>query len=519
MSPARPLDPALAPLPPLPESLRVAYDAERFRADGHRLIDWLADELGRAHGRDDAPVLPWREPAAAQADWPVPPGAGDDDADGDADGELLAVLRRAAAGSIRLHHPRYLGHQVPPPLPGAALADLMAALLNNGMAVYEMGPTATPMELSVVRWMAARLGMPAGAGGVLTSGGSLGNLTALLAARQARAGFDAWADGDRGGPPLAVLCSKTAHYSVARAAHVMGWGDGGAVAVDVDARYRLRPDALDAAHARATADGRRVIAVVASAGATGTGAYDPLAEIAAWCEARGVWLHVDGAHGAAAALSPRHRHLVAGIERADSVVWDAHKMMAMPALITAVIFRDERRSFEAFAQEASYLFAAGQATDDRGAAHAEWFNLGLRTLECTKRSLSVMVYGVLAAHGPGLWRDYVERCFALGAALAARLDAADDFELVVPPDANIVVWRWRPPGAPPPGPALDALQAAVRRRVVERGRYYLLQVTLPVGVVMRSALMNPLTDDRDLDGVLDEIRAAGAGLVAAGGPG
>ncbi len=490
-------------LPPLPASLRDAYDPERFRADGHRLIDWLADHLAAAHGRDDAPVLPWREPIEARADWPA-------DFPDEGDGELIEVLTRAARGSIRLHHPRYLGHQVPPPLPGAALADLMVALLNNGMAVYEMGPTGTPMELAVVRWMADQLGLPASAGGVLTSGGSLGNLTALLAARQARAGYDAWTDGDRGGPPLAVLCSATAHYSVSRATHIMGWGDGGAIAVDVDARWRLRPDALDAAHARAVAAGRTVVAVVASAGATGTGAYDPLDAIADWCATHDVWLHVDGAHGAAAALSPRHRHLVAGIERADSVVWDAHKLLAVPALITAVIFRDERRSYEAFAQEASYLFAT--AAGDRGGAPAEWFNLGLRTLECTKRSLAVMVYGVLAAHGPRLVRDYVERVFALGAALAARLDAAADFELVVPPDANIVVWRWRPVGAPPPGPALDALQAAIRRRIIERGRYYLLQVKLPVGVCMRAALMNPLTDERDLDGVLAEIRAVGAEL-------
>ncbi|MCB9560011.1 MAG: pyridoxal-dependent decarboxylase [Kofleriaceae bacterium] len=488
-------------MPPLAASLRAAYDPARFRADGHRLIDRLADHLVAAEGRDDAPVLPWVEPAAAQAAWPDDlPDRGDDD--------LVDVLTRIAAGSIRLHHPRYLGHQVPPPLPGAALADLVAALLNNGMAVYEMGPTATPMELAAVRWMARQLGLPAGAGGVLTSGGSLGNLTALLAARQARAGFDAWAAGDHGGPPLAILGSTQAHYSLARAVRIMGWGDGGVVPVEVDARWRLRPDALDAAWTRAADAGRRVVAVVASAGATGTGAYDPLAEIAAWCAERGVWLHVDGAHGAAAALSPRHRHLVAGIERADSVVWDAHKLLALPALVTAVIFRDERRSYQAFAQEASYLYAAGDG--DRDAAHAEWFNLGLRTLECTKRMLSVMLYGVLAAHGPGLFRDYVERVFALGAALAARIDAAPDFELVTPPDGNIVCWRWRPAGGPPPGPELDALQARVRRAVLVRGRYYLLQTRLPVGVVLRAALMNPLADERELDGVLDEIRAVAA---------
>ena len=484
-------------LPPLPARLRAAYDPERFRADGHRLIDQLADHLARATGRDDAPVLPWVEPAASLAAWP------DDFAEDE--GDLLAVLARATGGSIRLHHPRYLGHQVPPPLPGAALADLATALLNNGMAVYEMGPIGTPMELAVVGWMARQLGYPAGAAGVLTSGGSLGNLTALLAARQAGAGFDAWSAGDHGGPPCAVLCTAQAHYSVARAVRIMGWGDGGAVTVEVDARWRMRPDAIAGAVARAEAAGRRVIGVVASASSTGTGAFDPLEAIADECAARGLWLHVDGAHGASAALSPAHRHLLAGIERADSVTWDAHKLMAMPALVTAVIFRDGRRSYEPFAQEASYLYSSG-----RGAGEAEWFNLGLRTLECTKRMMSLTVYAALEAHGTGLFREYVERCFALGAALAARLEAAPDFELMARPDGNIVCWRWRPPGAPSGGPELDAFQAAVRRKVLERGRYYVLQTRLGDATVFRAALMNPLIEEIDLDGLLVEIRTAGA---------
>jgi L-2,4-diaminobutyrate decarboxylase len=263
----------------------------------------------------------------------------------------------------------------------------------------------------------------------------------------------------------------------------------------------MRVDALEAARRAAEASGRRVFAVVASAGSTATGAFDPLDAIADFCAAHGLWLHVDGAHGASAALSPTHRHLVAGIERADSVVWDAHKMMAMPALITAVIFRDGRRSYEAFAQEASYLFAAG-----RGEGHAEWFNLGLRTLECTKRMMSTIVHAALTTYGVATFRDYVDRCFALGAALAAHIEAAPDFELVVPPDGNIVCWRYRPAGADPA--RLDELQAAVRRVVLERGRYYILQTRLGGRLVLRAALMNPLTEDVDLRGMLDEVRAA-----------
>jgi L-2,4-diaminobutyrate decarboxylase len=484
---------------PVPAAIAAAYDPERFRADGHRVVDLLAEHLTRVERREEERVLPWVDPTAALARWPAvfPTGPGED---------AVAVLRRVVEQSIRLHHPRYLGHQVPPPLPGAALADTAASLLNNGMAVFEMGPAAVPIELACVRWMAQQLGLPDDAGGIFTSGGSVGNLTALLAARQARAGFDAWTEGAHAGPPLAVLCSSQVHYSISRALRIMGWGEGGAIAVPVDARFRLRPEELAAAAERAEADGRRVIAVIASAGSTATGAYDPLTEIAAFAAERGLWLHVDGAHGASAALSARHRHLVAGIERADSVVWDAHKMLMMPALVTGVLFRDGRRAYEAFAQEASYLFTADSPDQ-------EWWNLGTRTLECTKRTMAVCLYSSLASHGTELFAAIVDRLFALGRALAARLDAAVDFDVACPPEANIVCFRWLPAAVLPD--ELDHVQEAVRQRALRHGRYYFLQTRIDGQLWLRTAIMNPLVEDADLDGLIAYIRALGDQIVDA----
>jgi L-2,4-diaminobutyrate decarboxylase len=475
---------------PVPPSIRDAYDPARFRADGHALIDAIGELLASMEQRDDAPVLALQDPAAARDAWTARTLAGDRVA-------LVDVLREAAAGSTRLHHPRYLGHQVPPPVPGAAIADLVAAICNNGMAVYEMGPTAVPIELAMVRWMAAKLGLPDGADGLFTSGGSLGNLTALLAARQARAGWNAWGEGAHAGPPLAVLCSDQVHYSIARALKIMGWGEAGAIAVATDARFRLDPSDLPAALARAEAAGRRVIAVVASAGATATGAFDPLPAVADFCAARGLWMHVDGAHGAALALSPHTRSLVDGIARADSIVWDAHKLCAMPALCTAVLFRERRDVYQAFAQEASYLFA-GNDPDD------EWWNLGLRTMECTKRMMALKLHACVRAYGDGFFRDYVDRACALGAAFAARLEAAPDFELLTPPDANIVCFRYAPAGAPKEG--LDELNLRLRAASIADGRFYILKTRVRGAVWLRTALMNPLTEDRDLDELLAYLR-------------
>lgn len=483
---------SVAAVPPLSPRLVAAYDPDRFRADGYQVIDALTAHLRTAIAGDDLPVLPWRPPADAVAACPA-------DFSDEPVASVVDTVTETLAGSIRLHHPRYLGHQVPPPVPSAALADAMAALLNNGMAVYEMGGAATPHELAVIGWMARTLGLPAGAGGLLTSGGSLGNLTALVAARAARAGHDVWTEGSHAAPPLAVLVATTAHYSIDRAVRILGWGAGGAIPVAVDAQFRLRPDDLPRAVAAARAAGRTPIAVVASAGSTATGAFDPLPAIADVCAEAGLWLHVDGAHGAAAALTPAHAHLVAGIERADSVVWDAHKLLAMPALCTAVLYRDVEHAYGAFAQDASYLFARER----------QWWNLGLRTLECTKRMMGSILYASLRAHGVGFFRDYVLRVFALGAALAERIDAAADFELAVRPEANIVCFRYRPAGGPAPGPALDELQATIRTRGRDRGRLYFLDTQLAGARWLRTAIMNPLTRGDDLDDLLSEIRTLG----------
>jgi L-2,4-diaminobutyrate decarboxylase len=483
-----------------PPDLQAAFDPEGFRREGHRAIDILADYLARAERGADLPVVAWQDPERLAASWPAEFPA-------EPSARLPAILERALAEAMHLHHPRYLGHQVAAVLPAAALLDLAVALLNNGMAIYEMGPTASVMERIVCRWLASLLGWGEGAGGVLTSGGSAGNLTALLAARQAKAGFNAWEEGAGGGPPLCVLASDQAHYSVARAVHILGLGRGGLVAAETDGSFRLRAAALRSALAAAGRSGRKVIAVVASACTTATGAFDPLAEIADFCGEHGLWLHVDGAHGASAALSAKYRGLLAGIERADSVVWDAHKMLLIPALATAVLCRDGSRSYAAFAQEASYLYADPRPRD-------EWQNVSLRTLECTKRMIALKVYGALAVHGTRVFADHVTSSFDLARRFAERLRAAADFELGAEPEANIVCFRHRPPGATgtAAGADLDAVQRRARRRLLESGRFYLSETRLPAGLFLRAVIMNPLTGEDDLAALLDAVReAAGPG--------
>ncbi len=479
-----------------------AFRARGFPAAPHRALDALAASLARATAGDATmPVLPPVDPHAALASWPdgfpaepAPPGA------------LAALVEQIIARSNHLHHPRYVGHQVTSPLPSTAILDCVAALLNNGAAVFEMGPVAIPMERHLIKWMAAQLGLPATTDGIFTSGGSVGNLTALLAARQAKAGWDVWTEGASGGPPLAMLVSEQTHYSASRALQIMGMGKRGVIPVAVDARFRLRPDALPDAFAAAERAGRRVIGVIGSACSTATGAFDPLDAIADFCAARDLWFHVDAAHGASAALSPKYRDLLRGLDRADPVVWDTQHVMLLPALVTAVLFRDGARSYGAFAQDASYLFT-GTHPDGDSTEQAEpkvtaerevtqWWNPGLRTLECTKRMLAIQLYGALTVHGTRLFADYVEATFDLAKRFAARIQSTPDFELAVEPQCNIVCFRYGRD---------DATQTKIRRALLDDGSFYLVQTTLPQGVFLRVTLINPFTTDADLAALIDRI--------------
>ncbi len=455
--------------------MKHAYDPEAFRKQAHALVDVLADHL-RDTGARRGPVLPPVLPEAELAEWAT-------DFAGGADPE--ALFAKVVLRANHLQHPGFVGHQVSAPLPLGALAELTAALLNNSMAVYEMGPSATAMERALLGFLGKKLGFPAGSDGLFTSGGSVGNLTALLAARQrmaTRLGDDAF--------PGAVVACEEAHYCTERAVRIMGWGAAGLVKVPADARYKMRVDLLEAAIDQAERAGRKVAAVVASACSTSTGAFDPLPEIADVCARRGVWMHVDGAHGASFALSTKYAPLLGGVARADSVVWDTHKMMLCPALSTAVLFRDGQDSFGAFhAPEAAYLFDESAKLD-----------AGKRTLECTKRMLVLAPYMALAVHGEAAIGAYLDRMVDMSRAFAARLAATPGFALAALPECNIVCFRYG-----------DGDMDAVRRRILDAGEFYLVRTKLRGTTYLRTTILNPRTTEDDLARLSAAVIAAARG--------
>jgi L-2,4-diaminobutyrate decarboxylase len=468
------------------DSFRNIFDAERFRELGHEVVDLLADHL-KASLKGDGNVVNAGTPEEEFAFWSREMER--------PSGDSASMLRQFVDRAIHLHHPRYMGHQVSAPAPVAAVAGFVSGLLNNGMAVYEMGPSATALERWIIEKTASLFGFPQGSG-FLTSGGTLAMTTALLAARTRMLGTSVLESGTE--PRWSIMASSEAHYCSARAVHVMGWGRDGFVRVPVDARFKMRTDLLDECFEQSVKNGRTPVAVVGSACTTSTGSYDNLEAIADFCGRRRLWFHVDGAHGAAVAFCTELREKIAGLERADSVVLDFHKLLLTPALATAVIFRDHARSWAAFEQKAQYLWDASK--------QGEWFNGARRTFECTKLSMSLKIAAIWRAHGREAFAENVRRVHANAVCFYEMLCRSERFEVATAPESNIVCFRALKTGIRED--EVDALQLNIREKVVSAGSFYFVQTTLNGRVWLRTALMNPFTQPEDLSALLERLERA-----------
>lgn len=472
------------------------FDAESFRTVGHELIDLLAEELQRNLSAQ-RPVLNWRQPSTEDKSWqaPLPQQATLD---------LKGLLKKLEAdilpGNLAIHHPQNLGHQVATPLPVAALCDLVASLTNQAMAVYETGPSATMLERQVIRWLSTLIGWQMQeVNGVLTSGGAQANLTALLAARQHASDNNIWKHGVASQQPLRILASEHSHYSISRAAGIMGLGTDAVIRIHTDPQGRMLPADIARAHQDCLSKQETVMAVVANAACTATGSIDPLQTIGEYCRAQKLWLHVDGAHGASALLSTRHRDLLQGLELADSVIWDGHKLLYMPATVSAVLFRSAQNSYLAFAQDASYLFQGGNH-------EVETYNVSYRTLECTKRMMALKLWTAFSLYGVEGLATLVDEAFAKAQLFAQMLQAHPDFELLTMPQTNIVCFRHLVKEVS--SEQLNRHQADLRKRIVEGGQFHLTQVELHGKLWLRTTLMNPYTQQEHLQALMDCIVSA-----------
>ena len=455
------------------------WDAQ-WREAAHRLVDQLFDHVDGVSAR---PVVAWTSPQQLAANEAF--------AIGEPSPENLERLVGALAdASIQLHHPRYAGHQVCPPFAVGAIAEMAIATLNNSTAVWEMSPASTIIERNVIRWLCDRAGYPESAGGTTVSGGSAANLTALLAARHR------WtADGANVGKTPVVICSETAHYSIARAVAILGGGIR-TVQIPVDDQFRMIAGELGHLLAAMEGSDESPMAIVATAGSTATGSFDALNPIADLRDRHRTWLHVDAAHGASALLSARLRRLVEGIGRADSLSWDPHKMMWMPLSTSAVLVKDEAWLRAAFLSDAPYLFHR-----DR-----EGLDLGAMTIQCSRRADAVKLWLALNTIGSGAIAETMELVAERARELGGILAAAPDFEAMHEPEFNIVCFRYRPPDSKD-GAELDSLNEALRQRLLESGEGWITTTKLRGRRCLRVTIINPATTRADLEAILAKLRA------------
>jgi L-2,4-diaminobutyrate decarboxylase len=468
------------------ELLQKAYDPLTFREDGQRLIELLSAYLKETLS-GSGPVLKYSEPQEQLDFWS---GALFGKADHGNTEDILEHI-------TRVHHPRYMGHQVAPPLPMASLMALLGGFLNNGMAVYEMGMAPTAMEHLVTGWLCRKIGYTPSARGILTSGGTLANLTALLSARRNKAAEDIWNDGYSGG--LALLVSEAAHYCVDRAARIMGLGADGVLKVPVLEDFSMDTSKLPEICRDALEKGLMPFAIVGSAPCTATGSYDNLEALADFADKNNLWFHVDGAHGGPAVLSEKYSHLVRGIERADSVVIDGHKMMGMPVITTALLFRDGATSYNTFSQEAEYLLSDTLEED--------WSNGAKRTFECTKLTSALSWYAVLKKYGEGIFEAFLNRQYDLARTFSDLIRERHEWRLACEPQSNILCFRWAPEGIP--DEELNEINARMRQLTLEEGRFYIVQTRLKGLHYLRTSLMNPFTREEHLRELLEYLEALG----------
>lgn len=409
--------------------------------------------------------------------------------------EVLQRLERdVLADTNRLAHPMAMGHQVSPPLPAAIWTDALISAMNQSIAVWEMSPTLTLVETRVIRWMTELAGFGPGAGGTFTSGGTEATFTALLAAR-ASVRPDAWREGVGGDPPI-VLCGEHAHYAVMRAVGELGLGIRNAVPIPTR-DYRMDPVALASAVRDARAAGRSIMAVVATLGSTATGSFDDLEAIGSLCAEDGIWLHVDGAHGASALFSERHRHRVRGLRHARSLAWDAHKMMLMPLPAGMLLMRDESELERAFAQSAPYLFHAeeGERIVDQG----------VRSFMCSRRGDALKVWVALQRYGATAIGALYDRLCGSATALKALIDRRGDFEALHEPESNILCFRSQCDTMPDDRSLRNERTQNARTRYNRSGAGWITTTALDGERVFRVTIMNPLTGPEHLTRMLDDL--------------
>jgi aromatic-L-amino-acid/L-tryptophan decarboxylase len=462
----------------------LAIESPRMREIAHQVVDML---IARLSDPERDPVLrsATRDETEQRLGEPPPEH-------GVAFEEIMARLTTDILPlTARYDHPGYLAF-----VPGfgtwpAALGDFIASACNLYGGSWKEGAGPSQIELTVLDWFKEWIGYPRDAAGILTSGGSAANMTALACARESLIG--AMADD------VVIYLSDQAHASLARAARILGFRPDQVRVLPTDERFRMRPDALAGAIAADRKAGRRPLFVAAAAGSTNTGAVDPFADLSAICRREGAWLHVDAAYGGFTAITERGRQGLAGIALADSVTLDPHKWLYQPFECGSLLVKDGAQLRRAFEIAPDYLKDLEIVSRE-----VNFADLGMQQ---SRMCRAIKVWMSLKYFGVENFRAAIDRAMDLARHAEERIKASDEFELLCPVTLSVVCFRRRVPGAHDEA-THERVNRALLQGVEDQGQAWLSSTRLRGRYALRMCVLNHTTGAVHIDRVLDWLAAA-----------
>jgi len=471
-------------------------DANEFRRHGHDVVDWIADYLEH---NADLPVMARVRPGDVAATLPTTAPE-----EGEPMAAILADFRRdILPGVTHWNHPRFFAYFPANNSYPSILGEMLSAGLGVNAMMWQTSPAATELEQRVLEWLADLVGLPAGVfQGCIQDTASTATLVALACARERATSYAVNRDGFAGATRLRVYASREAHSSVIKGARVAGFGDANVVLVDVDATRAMDPADLEARMRADAAEGRVPCCVVATVGTTSSTAIDSVAAIGPVAARHGAWLHVDAALAGTAAILPEKRWVLAGIEHADSLVFNPHKWMFTNFDCSAWYVKDPAHLERTLAIDPTYL-----QTDQDPFVHnyRDW------GIPLGRRFRALKLWFVLRSFGARRLREMVAAHIALAQEFAAWIDADAEWERLAPVPLNTVCFRLRPAGADPE--TCNRLNTALRDRVNAEGTTYLTQTTLDGVATLRLAVGQTKTERRHVEEAWTILRREAAALL------
>jgi glutamate/tyrosine decarboxylase-like PLP-dependent enzyme len=467
---------------------KLELTTEEMRRLGYRIVDQIVEHFETVASKPVMHVSP-RVELEAELREPLPEESTPVDS-------LLDQLRRVVWPNIgNVQHPRFFAFIPSPSNFVSVMADALAAGFNPFAGNWLEGSGPAQIELVTIDWLREMCGLPETAGGLFVSGGSMANMTALAAARRARL--------DNRSDDAVIYFSDQTHNSVEKALRVLGFAREQIRSLPSDEDFRLPVESLRRAVAEDRADGKRPFLIIANAGTTNTGAVDPLNQLADLCERENLWLHVDGAYGAAACLSERGRKLLAGIERADSLSLDPHKWLFQPFEIGCVIARDARLLKKTFHTMAGYLEDTKRAEEEE----INYYDYGVqltRGFRALKLWLSIKTFGAAA------FREAINRGFEMAEFAENILRQSGPWRIVTPATMGIVTFRYVAEGRS------ENEVNEIHRRMVEMmakdGFAFANSTALRGQTVMRLCTINPRTTEDDVRATIKQLEQFGREL-------